>query len=182
MEAIADRSAAAKRSLEGQGQSSQFWLLGETVNYIWKHSVTTINEQLGPEFWNRFRKIAEDVGCKVSVHNRKSLKNVHGGWGHYSLTIMGRHRSRLYKQLCDRLQDAGLHNDEEAPPARNGRGGLRSVLETGTRRHAAHQETFLTLRPGPGGETPARPPTKARVLTLLPNRSVRSERAPPPGR
>ena len=107
MEVIVDRSATAKRSLEGQGQSSQFWLLGETVDYIWKHSVTTINEQLGLEFWNRFRKIAEDVGCKVSVHNRKSLKNVHGGWGHYSLTIMGRHRSHLYKQLCDHLQDAG---------------------------------------------------------------------------
>jgi len=51
-------------------------------------------------------------GGNASHHARSGMRSRPGGWGNYSLTIMGPHRAYWYRELCRKIADGGLGEEE----------------------------------------------------------------------
>ena len=76
-----------------------------------QHSVAA--KAVGDSFWSNFVGEVRSHGGNISMHHRRGVRNRPGGYGQYSLTVMGPHRAYWYHQLCGRLVDAGMIEEEE---------------------------------------------------------------------
>ena len=63
---------------------------------------------LGAGWWASFVARVRARGGNAAHHVRRAMRNRPGGWGHYSLSIMGPHRIFWYSQLCNAIHGAGL--------------------------------------------------------------------------
>ena len=78
----------------------------EILNLIWPLGVKGMNAMIAG-FWDGMQVMARNLGCKVSHHTRKSLRNHEHGWGRYSLAIMGPHRAEIYNCIIEKLAEVG---------------------------------------------------------------------------
>jgi len=87
---------------------SEFLSVTKSIN-----STKSILQVLGAGFWKDFVETVRKHGGNMSLHCRSGLQHQHGGWGNYSLTLMGAHRNYYYRELCRKVIAAGLGDGEE---------------------------------------------------------------------
>ena len=98
-----------------QTQDTQHFLPEETMHMAFPLGYNECEEMV-PGFWGDVRKMADDLGCRVSHHKRKSMANRMGGWGKNKLTFAGTNAPEVANHFFRLLSTAGFDvNSVEMP-------------------------------------------------------------------